>query len=101
MNSEKDRLGDKLHDVEKAREDLFFAERDRELLAKLRAGSTPCGACPSCGAALESREETPLRLRVCPSGHGGWIASEDAPSLGAEGSAAAFARACDPRPTRG
>ena len=29
---EKDRLGDKLRDVERAREDLYFAERDRQLL---------------------------------------------------------------------
>jgi hypothetical protein len=36
-NSEKDRLGDKLKDLEHAREDLFFAERDRELIEKLRA----------------------------------------------------------------
>lgn len=37
-DSGKDRLGEKLHDVEKAREDLFFAERDRKLIEKLRAG---------------------------------------------------------------
>ncbi len=36
-NSEKDRLGDKLRDLEHAREDLYFAERDRELIEKLRA----------------------------------------------------------------
>ncbi|MBU6280761.1 hypothetical protein KGQ64_00870 [bacterium] len=96
MNSEKDRLGDKLHDVEKAREDLFFAQRDRELLEKLRAGSAAAGACPTCGAALESREEAPLRLRVCPAGHGGWIATEDRCALAEAGAAAAFDRACDP-----
>jgi len=94
VNSEKDRLGDKLHEVEKAREDLFFAERDRELLAKLRTAQAATGACPSCGAALEPREEAPLRLRVCPSGHGGWIAAEDQGSLGEAGAAAAFERAC-------
>ena len=40
---EKDRLGDKLRDVERAREDLYFAERDRKLLEQLRqakAGET-------------------------------------------------------------
>ncbi len=94
MNSEKDRLGDKLHDVEKAREDLFFAERDRELLAKLRAGSEPAGACPSCGAALELREEAPLRIRACPAGHGGWIAAEDGAAIAGAGSSEAFGRAC-------
>jgi nucleotide-binding universal stress UspA family protein len=33
---ERDRYGDKLHAVEKAREDQWVAERDRELLVKLR-----------------------------------------------------------------
>lgn len=101
MNSEKDRFGDKLHEVEKAREDLFFAERDRELLAKLRASSAAAGACPSCGAALEVREEAPLRLRVCPSGHGVWIAAEDVAGLGEAGAAAAFERACAKPAARG
>ena len=30
MDSAKDRFGSKLQDVEKAREDQFFAQRDRE-----------------------------------------------------------------------
>lgn len=32
----KDRLGDKLRDLEKAREDKFFADRDKELLQRLK-----------------------------------------------------------------
>jgi len=43
MGEEKDRLGNKLRDVEKGREDDYFARRDRERLAKLRkdeAGKT-------------------------------------------------------------
>jgi hypothetical protein len=32
----KDRLGDKLRDVEKAREDQYFAKRDKELIQKLK-----------------------------------------------------------------
>lgn len=35
-SDEKDRYGDTLHNVERAREDQWAAERDRELLAKLR-----------------------------------------------------------------
>jgi nucleotide-binding universal stress UspA family protein len=35
-SDEKDRFGDKLHHVEKAREDQWAAERDRDLLAALR-----------------------------------------------------------------
>lgn len=38
-NGEKDRLGDKLKDLEKAREDKFFAEREKELLEKMRRKS--------------------------------------------------------------
>ena len=33
---EKDRLGDKLRDAERAREDQYFAERDRQLIDRLR-----------------------------------------------------------------
>lgn len=36
-DTSKDRLGDKLRDLEHAREDLFFAKRDRELIEQLRA----------------------------------------------------------------
>lgn len=36
-DSGKDRLGDKLRDLEHAREDQFFAKRDRELIEQLRA----------------------------------------------------------------
>ena len=36
MADEKDRLGDKLQNLEKAREDQWAAQRDRELLDKLQ-----------------------------------------------------------------
>lgn len=36
-DSGKDRLGDKLRDLEHAREDQFFAKRDRELIEQMRA----------------------------------------------------------------
>ena len=35
-SDEKDRFGDAIANIEKVREDLWAAERDRELLAKLR-----------------------------------------------------------------
>ena len=66
-NGEKDRLGDKLRDAEKAREDTFFAERDRELLQKLKAQTGAQGAealreltrmrCPKCGERLTTRTQ--------------------------------------------
>jgi universal stress protein A len=44
-SDEKDRFGDKLAKLEKVREDLWAAERDRELLAKLhRAAETRAAA---------------------------------------------------------
>lgn len=48
-NQEKDRLGDKLRDVQKGREEDYFARRDRELLEKLRrerAGGEPAAEQP-------------------------------------------------------
>jgi len=35
-SSEKDRLGDKLKDLEHAREDLYFAGRERQLIERMR-----------------------------------------------------------------
>ena len=36
MGNGRDRFGDKLRDKEKADEDRYFAERDRELLRKMK-----------------------------------------------------------------
>jgi uncharacterized protein len=83
MATEKDRLGDKLRDVEKAREDLYFAKRDQELLEKLKrqkeqqfkdelqaAGTMTC---PRCGAELSERVEHGVRVDQCPSCGGLWL----------------------------
>ena len=35
-NDEKDRYGDKLRDLERAREDKYYADRDKELIEKMR-----------------------------------------------------------------
>ncbi len=82
-DGEKDRYGDKLRDVEKAREDKFFAERDRELLQKLKAqtGEQEEQAvrdlarmrCPKCGERLQTRTQHDVELDECPSGHGLWL----------------------------
>lgn len=37
---EKDRLGDKLRDAERGREEQYFAQRDREMLAKLKSAKS-------------------------------------------------------------
>jgi hypothetical protein len=36
LRENRDRLGDKLRDAEKAREDQYFAKRDQELLKKMK-----------------------------------------------------------------
>ena len=45
-NNEKDRYGDKLRDLERAREDKYFSDRDKELIekAKRQKAGTPAGA---------------------------------------------------------
>src|SRR2546426_12684237 len=60
MAEEKDKFGETMKLVERAKEDIYFAERDRELLEKLRAqllkvdttGSTL--HCPKCPGWLET-----------------------------------------------
>jgi len=83
MASEKDRLGDKLRDVEKAREDQYFAKRDRELIAKLRGERDQelrddlkaVGElrCPRGHAQLQSRMENGVHLDECPTCGGIWL----------------------------
>jgi hypothetical protein len=36
MENEKDRFGEKMRLVEQAKEDIYFAQKDRELIAKLK-----------------------------------------------------------------
>ncbi len=38
MEDEKDRFGEKMKLVERAREDIYFAEKDRELIESLLCG---------------------------------------------------------------
>jgi len=80
---EKDRLGDKLRDVERGREDQYFAQRDRELIAKLRGAqdqaSEPTlreiarGRCPKCGERLRTRALHGVTVDECPSCEGMWL----------------------------
>ena len=74
MADEKDRYGETMRLVERAKEDIYFAERERELMAKLKGKLRP-GApretklrCPKCPGELESYffEGFPLdRCREC------------------------------------
>lgn len=82
-DDEKDRLGEKLREVEKAREDLFFAERDRQLLEKMKAQTgdqagqsafaSAKGRCPRCGERLVSASRLDVSIDECPRDHGIWL----------------------------
>src|SRR5262245_56209060 len=83
MASEKDRMGDKLREAEKGREDLYFAERDRDLLAKLKSGDVQeqealvgdqtRGRCPKDGGKLEPRKLHGVAIEECPNCKGMWL----------------------------
>jgi transposase-like protein len=68
----KDRLGDKLHDVEKAREDQWARKSDADLIEKMRKrlGQT---ACPNCKQYLVPKTEAGVSMYACPQGHGAWL----------------------------
>ena len=76
MSDEKDRLGDKMRDVEKAREDQWARQRDKELLEKLAKKGTATAAemhCPKCSKPLVSKTQSGVALMACPAGDGAWI----------------------------
>jgi uncharacterized protein with PIN domain len=80
---EKDRLGGKLKEKEKAEEDRYFAERDRELLEKLRQQQSSAEEtelrqkalmrCPKCGEKLVSLQHHEVTVEECPSCRGMWL----------------------------
>ncbi len=60
MADEKDRFGDTMRLVERAKEDIYFAEQDRQVLEKLRSQlrkvetSDAPRHCPKCPGKLEA-----------------------------------------------
>lgn len=82
-SDEKDRLGQKLRDVERAREDLYFAEQDRKLIEKMRqAKQEEMEAhvrelarmrCPKCGVRLHHVIERGTAVEECPQCRGVWL----------------------------
>lgn len=89
---EKDRLGDKLRDAERAREDQYFAERDRQLLERLRRGKETDpestlkeaghGRCPKCGTRLQQQSLHGVSVDECPSCRGMWLDQGELQELG-------------------
>jgi len=83
MPDEKDRLGDKLRQKEKAEEDRFFAERDKALIEKLRREKSTSDLeqirelarmrCPKCGERLTTVQHLGVTVEECPSCHGMWL----------------------------
>jgi len=81
--SEKDRLGDKLRQAERGREDQYFAERDRQLVEQLRRARAEEAEeqvkeaaqmrCPKCGSRLAQRRLRGVSVEECPSCHGVWL----------------------------
>ena len=73
MADEKDRLGDKLHDVEAAREEQWARQRDAELLEKLRQKQSAAIHCPRCGKVLAAKKQGAVEFLACPDNEGAWL----------------------------
>lgn len=80
---EKDRLGAKLREKEKAEEDRYFAQRDKELLEKLKEQqSEPQESvlqqqalmrCPKCGTKLTTVTHHDVTVEECSACQGMWL----------------------------
>ena len=76
VSDEKDRLGTKLRDAERAREDQYFAQRDRELVERMRQSKdqeiekhmreAALMRCPKCGARLQPSKLYGVSVDECP-----------------------------------
>src|SRR5688572_30928753 len=79
MENEKDRFGDTMRLVERAKEDIYFAERDREILEKLRSQlrkvdtAEPRSQCPKCTGKLETHSFEGFTLDRCRECGGIWL----------------------------
>jgi len=83
MADEKDRFGDKLRQKEKGEEDRFFAERDKELLERLRREKSATELaevrelahmrCPKDGDRLTTVTQHGVTVEECPTCRGIWL----------------------------
>jgi Transcription factor zinc-finger len=69
---EKDRYGDKLRDIERAREEQWAHQRDQELLEKLRKKGE-AALCPECRKPLVAETRADVAMMSCPDKHGAWL----------------------------
>ncbi|MGC2493235.1 hypothetical protein [Candidatus Binatus sp.] len=72
MVDEKDRLGDKLHQAERAREGQWARQLDAEIIERLRRKYLKPIHCPECGQNLEARVAIGVGGMACPLRHGAW-----------------------------
>jgi uncharacterized protein len=79
MADEKDRLGETLKLLERAKEDIYFAQKDRELIEKLRAQLKKVEKeanelrCPKCRGLLETYTFQGFILDRCQVCGGIWL----------------------------
>jgi Zn-finger nucleic acid-binding protein len=81
MPDEKDRFGEKLRLLEKAREDIYFAAKDRALIEKLKTAlqKSPSGEtsvqlkCPKCRGEWAAYTFRDIALDRCESCGGVWF----------------------------
>jgi tRNA(Ile2) C34 agmatinyltransferase TiaS len=79
MADEKDRFGETMKLVERAKEDIYFAERDRELIEKLKqqlkkvVKESSQVRCPKCPGDLESYTFQGFALDRCQNCGGIWM----------------------------
>lgn len=72
MNDERDRFGQKLTELERAREDQWAHQRDQELIEKLREKGEPV-LCPQCKKPLARETHSGVVMMGCPDKHGAWL----------------------------
>lgn len=79
MADEKDRFGETMRLMEKAKEDIYFAERDHQLIEKIRAQLKKIEKtereprCPKCPGFLESYSYEGFLLDRCRQCGGVWM----------------------------
>lgn len=92
MEGEKDRFGEFMRLIERAKEDIYFAARDQELLRKLKRQLTKIDRpqdeavelhCPKCRGILESYKFLNLPLERCRSCGGVWFDKEEIEAIAA------------------
>ncbi|MBI4522316.1 MAG: zf-TFIIB domain-containing protein [Deltaproteobacteria bacterium] len=81
MENEKDRFGEKMRLVERAKEDIYFAAKDRELIERLKSVLKKVEGkpgeerfvCPKCRGNLQTYSFMEFVLDRCQSCEGMWL----------------------------